>query len=90
MNNGNKTYAYIALGLMAAGAAALALIFTPLGIYALIAAVLFDIAALTFLNIQKKKNAFRELKFIIIAAYVLLGVTVAVFAGGIIWSSINS
>ena len=32
---------------MIAGAAALALIFTPLGIYALIAAVLFDIAALT-------------------------------------------
>ena len=82
-----KTYAYIALGLLIAGAAALGLIFTKLGVYALIAAVLLQLGSLSFANVQKKKNNFKYLKVIIICAYVLLGISVLLFIGGIIFAS---
>ena len=82
-----KTYAYIALGLLVAGAVALGLIFTKLGVYALIAAVLFELGSLSFANVQKKKNNFKYLKILIICAYVLLGISIALFIGGIIYSS---
>ena len=84
-----KLFAYIAIGLIAAGAVSLGLIFTVLGLYALIASILFEIGALSFVNIQKRKNDFKQLKIIQIAAYVALGITVAVFIGGIIYSALN-
>ncbi len=82
-----KTYAYVAIGLCVAGAAALGLIFTKLGIYALLAAIILSLAALAFANTQKRKNNFGRLKIVIICAYVLLGVSIAVFIGGLIWSA---
>ncbi|MDE6001091.1 MAG: hypothetical protein K2G96_02060 [Clostridia bacterium] len=82
-----KAYAYIAVALLIAGAVALGLIFTKLGIYALIAAVLFQLGALSFANVQKKKNNFKYLKIIMICSYVLLGVSVLLFIGGIIYAS---
>ena len=82
-----KTYAYIALALLIAGAVALGLIFTKLGVYALIAAVLFQLGALSFANVQKKKNNFKYLKIITISSYVLLGISVIIFIGGIIYAS---
>lgn len=84
-----KTYAYISIALSAAALASFALMFTKLGIYALIASVLLSLAALSFANVQKKKNNFRNLLFVIICAYVTLGLSVAVFAGGIIWSAVK-
>ena len=45
-----KTYAYIAIALAAVGAVALGVSFTVLGIYALISSMLFEIAAMTFVN----------------------------------------
>ena len=81
-----RLFAYIAIGLIVAGAVSLGLIFTVLGIYALIASILFEIAALAFVNIQKRKNDFKELKIIKIIAYVALGITAAVFVGGIIYA----
>lgn len=85
-----KTYAYIGIALTAVGAVALVLALTVgvLGVYALIASVLLELGALTFINIQKKKNDFIRLKYIKICAYVLLAITLAVFIGGIIWSSL--
>lgn len=90
MNDGNytgKTYAYVATGLLAASAVAFGLIFTALGIYSLIAAVLFALASLAFTEIQKKRNNLKWLLYLKIAAYALLIVYVAFFIGGIIWSA---
>ena len=88
-NYTGKTYAYIAVALTVLGAVAFGLTFTVLGIYSLIASVLFCLGALTFINIQKRKNNFSQLLYIKIAAYVVLGIAVAFFIGGIIWSAIN-
>ena len=81
-------YAYAAIGLIVTGIAALALIFTVLGIYSLIASVILSLAALTFVNIQKRKNDFPKLKIIKICAYIVFGIAVAVFIGGLIWSAL--
>lgn len=86
-NYTGKTYAYIAIALTVLGAVAFGLSFTVMGIYSLIASVLFSLGALTFANIQKKRNNFKELIFVFIAAYAVLAVTVAFFIGGIIWAS---
>ncbi len=82
-----KAYAYIAIALLVAGAVALGLIFTKLGVYALIAAVLFQLGSLSFANVQKKKNNFKYLKIITVCAYVLLGISIVLFIGGIIYAS---
>lgn len=88
-NYTGKTYAYIAVALTVLGAVAFGLSFTVMGIYSLIASVLFSLGALTFANIQKKRNNFKELIFVFIAAYAVLAVTVAFFIGGIIWAGVN-
>lgn len=82
-----KTYAYIAIGLISAGAVALGVSFTVLGIYALIASMLFEIAAMTFVNLQKKKNDFKWLLYIKIAAYILFAAALFIFVGGTIWAA---
>lgn len=84
-----KTYAYIAVALMVACAVCIGLTFTVCGIYALIAAALLSLASLSFVNVQKKKNDFPQLKIIKVCAYCLLFVTLAFFAGGIIWSAVK-
>lgn len=88
-NYTGKTYAYIAVALTVLGAVAFGLSFTVMGIYSLIASVLFSLGALTFANIQKKRNNFKELIFVFIAAYAVLAVTVAFFIGGIIWAGLK-
>lgn len=85
-NYTKKTYAYVAVGLIIACAVFLGLIFTVLGIYSLIASILFAIGAVAFSNVQKKKNNFPNLKIIMIFSYIFLGISLAVFAGGLIWS----
>ena len=78
-------YAYAAIALTAAGVVALGLIFTVLRIYALIASVILSLSALTFVNIQKRKNDFEKLKIIKVCAYVVFALSIAVLVGGIIW-----
>ena len=82
-----KTYAFIAIGLEVAGAVALGLSFTVLGIYALIASMLFEIAAMTFINVQKKQNDLKWLLYVKIVAYVLFAASILIFLGGTIWAS---
>ncbi len=60
---------------------------TVFGVYGLIAAVLCSLASLAFLNSQKKKNNFKAVLFVTIAAYVLLAALIAFFIGGIIYAS---
>ena len=85
-----KAYAYVAIGLAAAALITfiLALVFSTAGMYLLIASILLALGALTFANIQKKKNNFKNLKIIIICSYVALALPVALFIGGIIWSAV--
>ena len=85
-----KTYAYISAAMTALSFVALGLAFTPLGIYSLIASVLFAIAALEFINVQKKKNAFKQIIYFTAAAYIALAAATLVLAGGIIYSSLKS
>lgn len=82
-----KTYAYIAIALAAVGAVALGVSFTVLGIYALISSMLFEIAAMTFVNLQKRKNDLKWLIYIKIAAYVLFAAALLIFVGGTVWSA---
>ena len=80
-------YALIAIGLIVLGGVALGVSFTPLGIYALIASMLFEIAAMTFVNLQKRKKDFKWLLYVRIAAYVVFAAALIVFVGGTIWAS---
>lgn len=84
-----KLFAWVAIGLCAAGAVAFGLAFSALGIYALIASLIFQIASLTFVNLQKKKNDLKWLLYVKTAAYVLLVAALFLFAGGAIWSSLK-
>ena len=84
-----KTYAFISAGLCAAAAVALGLSFTLLGVYSLIASVILSIASLSFLNVQKRKYNFKNLIIIRITALTVLGIAVAIFIGGIIWSAVK-
>ena len=78
---------YVAIGLIAAGAVALGLSFTVLGIYSLMASMLFEIAGITFVNLQKKKYDLKWLLYVKIVAYALFIAALFLFAGGTIWSS---
>ena len=49
--------------------------------------MLLEIAAMTFINVQKKKNDFKWLSYIKIASYVIFFAAVAVFVGGTIFSA---
>lgn len=83
-----KTYAYIAVALTVLAAAAFGLMFTALGIYALIASLLLSLAALAFTGTQQKKNSFKGLIVIKVCAYAVLAAAAAVFIGGIIYSAV--
>lgn len=83
-----KTYLYIAIALCALGFIALALAFSPLGIYALISGILLGLASLAFSAKQKKKDNLKGLTWIEAAAYVLLVLSLAIFIGGLIYSAV--
>ena len=83
----SKAYFYVAIGACVLAATAFGLSFSFMGIYALIASLLLELCALSFCVTQKKKNPFPALKFVFIAAYVLLGLSVALFIGGLIYSA---
>ena len=85
----NKTFAFVAIGLVLAGAVAFGVSFTVLGIYALIASLIFEMGAMTFLNVQKKKCNFKWLLYIKIAAYAIFIAAISVFAIGTIWAAQN-
>ncbi len=99
MNNNNETnkqvnekkytgkmYAYIAVALTAAGALFLGLSFTVMGIYSLITSLILTLAALTFENVQKRKNDFKQLKIIKIITYAVFAAAIIIFVGGVFYS----
>lgn len=83
-----KTYFYVAIGACILAATAFGLSFSFLGIYALISSIIFELAALSFILTQKKKNNFPAVKIVLIISYVLLALSVLLFIGGLIYSAI--
>ena len=82
-----KVYFYIAIAACVLSSVAFGLSFSILGIYALIASLILELCALSFSVTQKKKNPFPALKFVFIAAYVLLALSGLLFIGGLIYSA---
>ena len=85
--NPTKIYFYISVALCVLCAVAFGLSFTALGLYALISSILLGIASLSFAATQKKKNNFAAVKYVKIAAYILLAICVGFFIGGLIYSA---
>ena len=84
--NSTRVYFFIAIGALVLAAIALGCTFIPqVGVYTLIASVLLELTALSFLSTQKKKNNFKEVFYVTIAAYVLLGLSLILFVGGLIY-----
>ena len=83
-----KTYFYIAIVACVLSGVAFGLSFSVLGIYALIASLVLELCALSFCVTQKKKNPFPALKFVFIAAYILLALSALLFIGGLVYSAI--
>lgn len=88
--NSTRVYFFIAIGALALAAVALGCTFIPgVGVYTLIASVLLELAALSFLSTQKKKNNFKGVFYALIAAYVLLALSLLIFAGGLIYVALQ-
>lgn len=84
--NSTRVNFFIAIGALVLAAIAFGCAFIPqVGVYTLIASVLLELTALSFLSTQKKKNNFKGVFYATVAAYVLLALSVALFAGGLIY-----
>ena len=83
-----KVYFYIAIAVCVLAAVAFGLSFSVLGIYALIASLILELCTLSFCVTQKKKNPFPALKYVFIAAYILLALSAFLFIGGLVYSAI--
>lgn len=88
MNENSKIYFYISIAALVLAVISFGLAFSPLGIYALIASVLFCLCSLSFLATQKKKNCFKGVKAMTVAAYVVLAVCAGWFVGGLVFNAI--
>ncbi|MCH5146704.1 MAG: hypothetical protein J1F61_01710 [Clostridiales bacterium] len=81
-----RTYFFIAIVLLVLAAVAFGCAFIKgAGIYCLISSVLLELSALSFLSTQKKKNNFKAVFYVTVAAYVLLGLSLLLFIGGMIF-----
>ena len=85
-NKGGRKFFYIAVACTALGVLFFGLTFSPLAVYSLLAAILFCLASLSFLGTQKKRENFKGVLIMTIITYVLLGVFIAFFVGGVIFS----
>ncbi len=82
---------YAAIAALTLSAVSLGLAFLPnYGIYFLIASIMIEISALSFLSSQKKISDFNAVKVVQIIAYMLLFLSSALFLGGFIYFLINS
>ena len=87
-NKNGRIFFYISIACTALGALFFGLTFTPLGVYSLLASILFCLASLSFLGTQKKKENFNGVFILTVVTYCLLGVFVAFLIGGVIWSMV--
>jgi hypothetical protein len=80
----DKKYFWISLVCFALGCVFLGLSFTVLGAYATFTSMIFELCAITFLNVQKKYGYFTACKVLRIASYVIMLLGVAIILGIII------
>lgn len=75
---------WIAVGCCAVGAVLLGLTFTVLGVYALLASLICELAAVSFLNGQKKHGYFTLCKVVRVVSYAIMiaGVVIMVWIIG--------
>lgn len=78
-NENKKIYAFIAIGFIVAGAVAFGVSFAAIQVYALVAAMILEVAAVTFVNIQKKINNLKWLIYPQVAAYAVFAAAILVF-----------
>ena len=83
-NNGDRLFIFIAIALAVLGAVALGLSFTKLGGYSLIVCMVFEVVAMTAVNIQQKKQKFKWLLYFKIATYLLFAVAIILLVTGIV------
>ena len=83
-----KIWFWFGVALTVVAAVAFGLTFSILGIFALISSVVLSLAALAFLRTQKKRNNFKAVFIATVCAYVVLGISVAFFIGGLIYSAV--
>ena len=84
-----KILFYIAIACTSLGAIFYGLTFSPLAVYSLLASILFCLASLSLLGTQKKRKNFKGVLALTIVTYILLGIFLAFFIGGVIWSSLG-
>lgn len=84
-----KIWFWTGVGVLAAAVVALGLMFTVLGIYALISSVVLSIASLAFFRTQKKRNNFKAVFALTVVSYVVLAAGIALFVGGLIYSALQ-
>lgn len=88
-NKQTKTYFYISLAACIFGFIMFGITFIPsVGIYGLISSILLGLTSLAFARMQKKKFNFKGVFYAQISAYILLGLALALFIGGIIYSAV--
>ena len=86
-----KSYLWAALAGCVIGAVMLGLTFVPqIGAYGCISAFICELAALSFINTQKKKNPLPACKPVEIVCYVIGVAVIALLIGAAIYSSVNS
>lgn len=85
----NKNCFWASVVAFALGALLFGLTFTLLGAYALFASLLSELAALSFLNAQKKRGNFPACKAVKILSYVVLILGVALLIGAAVYKSIT-
>lgn len=85
----SKTDFWVAVGACAAGAVMLGLAFIPaIGQYGIIASLICQLIAMTFLNLQKKNCIyFKACKVVRVISYVIFAVGILIIAGAAIYAS---
>lgn len=83
----NRVYFFVALPCTVLCVVFFGLTFSPLGVYSLLAAILFCISSLSFLSTQKKRENFKGVLILTIITYILLGIFIAFFVGGVVFVS---
>jgi cytochrome c oxidase assembly protein Cox11 len=77
----SKTNFWIAVVCFVLGGVALGLCYTVLGVYALFSSMILELAAVTFLNAQKKHNYFLLCKILRVLSYVIMLVAFGLVVG---------
>ena len=83
-NNNGRIFVIVAIVFTVLGAAALGLAFTPLAGYSLIACMLFEVVAITLVNMRRKSETLKRLLYLKTANYLLFIAAVLLLITGVV------